>query len=594
MSTILHLVRFRMWSIIAMILFRYIIFSLSFQIVGLLTRAIFDGLAEGRPAAIGPYALCALIVVTALVRSAVIFADIPLHFSTFFSFGALLRRNLFEYILDQPGARALPDSAGEAISRFRGDVDQVSDLITQFPFTAAMITFPVVAFFILMKINSTVTLVVFLPMVTIIVIIRLLGTIVERYRKASRDAAGTVTGFIGDLFGAIEAVKTQGVGESLIKRFRILNDNRQKVAVKDSVLSTGLSSIFGNIINIGTGVVLLLVASSMKSGTFTVGDFALFVYYLGVVTGSIIGVGEFLVQMRQTRVSIGRLFSLQKNARERDLVDHKDVYIHGKLPDLPRIRRKPRSQLKILSACNLTYLYPGTDRGVRDVSIEIRPGTLTVVTGRIGSGKSTLLRALLGLLPLQRGEIRWNGQLIENPATFMVPPRTSYTPQVPRLFSDTLKNNILLGLYDDEVDMPAALHQAVMEQDIRELETGIETLVGPKGVKLSGGQKQRAAAARMHIRQPDLLVFDDMSSALDIETESLMWDRLLGDSKKTCLAVSHRPAVLKRADHILVLKGGILDAHGSLTDLKRISNEFRAIYSETNGEIYGPNHKKSI
>ena len=89
--------------------------------------------------------------------------------------------------------------------------------------------------------------------------------------------------------------------------------------------------------------------------------------------------------------------------------------------------------------------------------MHLERGTLTVVTGRIGSGKTTLLRVLLGLLPFDEGEICWNGERVENPATFMVPPRAAYTPQVPRLFSDTVKDNILMGLPEDAVDLPGRL-----------------------------------------------------------------------------------------------------------------------------------------
>ena len=89
---------------------------------------------------------------------------------------------------------------------------------------------------------------------------------------------------------------------------------------------------------------------------------------------------------------------------------------------------------------------PGSDRGVRDVSFAIARGSFTVITGQIGSGKTTLLRAVLGLLPKDGGEIRWNGEPVAAPAEFFRPPHSAYTPQVPRLFSTTLRENILMGV----------------------------------------------------------------------------------------------------------------------------------------------------
>src|SRR5690606_661832 len=93
-------------------------------------------------------------------------------------------------------------------------------------------------------------------------------------------------------------------------------------------------------------------------------------------------------------------------------------------------------------------------------------------------------------------------------------------------FSESVRDNILLGLPEGEVDVMAAVATAVFEQDLAHMEQGLDTIVGPRGQRLSGGQAQRVAAARMFVRQPELLVFDDLSSALDVETEKVLWERL--------------------------------------------------------------------
>ena len=182
-----------------------------------------------------------------------------------------------------------------------------------------------------------------------------------------------------------------------------------------------------------------------------------------------------------------------------------------------------------------------------------------VITGRIGSGKTTLLRVLLGLLQAESGSIKWNDRIVEDPATFFVPPRTAYTAQIPHLFSETLADNILMGItaYSLIIWNMQSIRRCWIS-DIQHLPDGLETLVGTRGVKLSGGQRQRAAAARMLVRNPEVLVFDDLSSALDVHTERQLWERVFAGHAEgnmpTCLVVSHRHTALKRADQILVLE----------------------------------------
>ena len=174
--------------------------------------------------------------------------------------------------------------------------------------------------------------------------------------------------------------------------------------------------------------------------------------------------------------------------------------------------------------------------------------------------------------------------LLSAPGDYLVPPRCAYTAQVPRLFSNTLRNNILLGMNKSDADIYVAAKLAVMDHDLEQLDDDLETMVGARGVKLSGGQAQRTAAARMFIREPELVVFDDLSSALDVETERTLWERVFDQKRATCLVVSHRKPALRRADHIIVLKDGKVEAEGKLEDLLETCVEMQRLWQGDIGE----------
>jgi ATP-binding cassette, subfamily B, bacterial len=560
-----------------------VVFYMGRLILGLIIQQFFNALTRYHSLSPALWGWLALLVLTAVVRATFMYGGSLMGVGIRFFAVALLQRNMLERVLERPGARAVPGSPGAAISRFRDDTVSIASLNDAISEMIGLALFTIIAIVILLHISVKITLLVFLPLTIVIAIVQSMRTRLLKYRKASRQATSDLTGAIGEIFGAIQAIQVAGAEPDVVKHFDSLNKKRRILMIRDTVFTNALNSVFGNAVGIGTGVILVLVALSLHSTHLGVGDLTLFISYLATITGFVATLGTLLTQYVQTKVSHERLTTLMQGAPDEQLVAHKNLYIAGAEPlPLPFIARSDSYQLTTLEAKNLSYVYPDTGRGIANISLQISRGSLIVITGRIGSGKTTLVQVLLGLLPRDEGEISWNDELVADPASFFVPPRSAYTAQVSHLFSDSLKENILLGLPEEHANLQKALHTAVMERDVATLEHGVDTVIGARGVKLSGGQAQRTAAARMLVRDAELLIFDDLSSALDVETEQILWERLFTHEQHTCLVVSHRRAVLQQADSIIVLKAGRVEATGTLETLLETCEEMKHLWK---GEI---------
>ncbi|MBX4148050.1 ABC transporter ATP-binding protein [Paenibacillus lautus] len=599
-------------------LFAWSLIHMAPLVPGLLTKAFFDHLEGTYTFPYGVWAIAVLLIGAALARIALIFGGFMTDVHFRFRISTLLRRNMLSHVMKEPGARAIPCSPGEAISNFRDDVDQAEEATSWSVDTLGLVGFVIVASWILISIDLQLTILVFVPLILVVTAAQIATARIQKYRAASRESTAKVTGAISEMFANVQAIQVAGAEKRVVERFVSLSEKRRQSMVKDKLLTETLSSVFTNSVNLGTGLILVLASLKMRSGDFTVGDLSLFVYYLTFVTQLISNVGNFMTYYKQMGVSFQRIKSMLqgapaslltaanyigigkfKNKRNQEKEAHPDR--RAQMNSLTQGRFNPSAisaaedgmetaiikapPLSLLEAQGLSYRYPETGRGISNINLTLKRGTFTVVTGMIGSGKTTLVRTLLGLLPAEKGEIRWNGERVTEPADFFIPPQSAYTAQIPRLYSDKLRNNILLGITEEPGSLERALHAAVMEEDIKHLQHGLETMVGPRGVKLSGGQAQRTAAARMLVRDAELYVFDDLSSALDVETERKLWERLFSErGGATCLVVSHRKAALNHADHIIVLNGGEIEAEGTAEQLLASSDSFRQLwYGEETG-----------
>jgi len=495
----------------------------------------------------------------------------------------LVRKNIMKGLLDKPGAVALPGTTGEAVSRFRGDVDNVVRLSYRLSLRFGFLIYAIAVLTYMFFLSWQATSLIFIPL-TFIFLIGFLGRKrTDKLQKEQRITTSLVTDSLGKIFGSILSLKVNSTEENIINFYKEKGNSRKKAVVKKMVFKAFLDGAYYFAISACIGIILLLIGPAMSLGTFTIGNLYFYQTQLIWIGELIWIIGDMIPVYQQAKISYQRIFDILQNDKENVsdelIVRSGPIYERNNYPEFEPIQKSGSDHLQIFTAKNISYNYPGTNQGISDISLQIPKGSITVITGRIGSGKTTLLRALLGLVPKDSGKIFWNNQEITSPNESMIPPKTAYTPQVPFLFSESLKNNILLNIPEENGEIDDAIKLAVFEKEIQKFAEGYETMVGPKGVRLSGGQKQRLAAARMFVRKPELLVFDDLSSALDVETEQILWERLFADgNNQTCLAVSHRPFVLRKADNIIVMKNGKIECQGKLDDLLHTSDEMQKLF----------------
>ena len=227
----------------------------------------------------------------------------------------------------------------------------------------------------------------------------------------------------------------------------------------------------------------------------------------------------------------------------------------------PRPTGPPREPLRLLEVEGLTAVHDDGTLGVEGVDLAVRSGELVLLLGQVGSGKSSLLGALAGLVD-HRGSLRWNGAEVRDPQVFLRPGQVAHVAQVPRVLSGSFADNLRL---DHSREVGGAVDDARLGRDVADA-GGVDALVGHRGVRLSGGQVQRLALARALSSSAELLLADDVSSALDARTEVELWDALRHRGT-TVLGSTSKWAALQVADRVVVLADGRVAASGPWSEL---------------------------
>lgn len=358
-------------------------------------------------------------------------------------------------------------------------------------------------------------------------------------------------------FSGIRVVKAYVKEKDQRKRFSRVADERQAAEISAVKAHTVIESLWMYIWQIGIIIILLGGGYYVIEGSLTIGEFVAFNSYVMFMIYPMFDVGNFLVKGLRAAVSIKRLIELE---------DHPTMVADN---DNGTKIESPGPAGRIAFE-NVSFRFPGMERDIlNSLTFTAEPGERVALVGKVGSGKSWAVRLIPQLVNPTTGRVKLDGVDLRDYDIRNVRRHIGYVPQEPILFSDTIENNIRFGRDGISAEtLRWAIDVAQLRIDIDGFPKGLETMIGVRGMSISGGQKQRLALARALAGKPKILILDDCTSALDADTEALLWDRLhevMPDL--TCFIVSHRPATLEKADKIVVLDEGKIAEEGGHIDL---------------------------
>ena len=230
---------------------------------------------------------------------------------------------------------------------------------------------------------------------------------------------------------------------------------------------------------------------------------------------------------------------------------------------------------------NISFAYGEKSPVLKNVNLNIPAGQKIALVGASGGGKSTFVQVLLGLYQPQQGKLYFENEPINKIGLDVVRENVATVLQQPALFNDTVRMNLSLGQNIEDSKLWEALRIAQLEEKIKELSDGLDTVVGRQGVRLSGGQRQRLAIARMILSDPKVVILDEATSSLDTETEKKLHLALAEFLKgRTTLIIAHRLSAVREADHIFVFEDGHIIEQGKHAELLENDGLYRRLYGE--------------
>jgi ATP-binding cassette subfamily B multidrug efflux pump len=420
----------------------------------------------------------------------------------------------------------------------------------------------------MLSINVRLTLIALIPAPIIIVLTRILTRRMSTGFENAQKTFADLTERAREVFAGIRVIKAYN-RESWAHQ-NIEEEGQRYISVNMGLAKT-LAFFFPMMViftNIGLAIVIWLGGRLTILGDITTGDFVAFISYLNLLAWPMMAMGWVTNLVQRCSASMRR--------------------INGILEELPEIRDSAQSihipQIRgKIEIEGLSFTHPGQSfYALKDIHLKIETGDTIAVVGRVGAGKTTLLQTITRLLDAPAGTIFVDGWNVRQIPLQTLRKNIGFVTQEVFIFSDTIRNNVLFGRTGVSQDhLETVLRAADIFEDIKNLEKGLDTFLGERGITLSGGQRQRLTIARALILDPPILILDDALSMVDTRTEERILNQVLSlRQNKTNLIVSHRISTISRAERIAVLERGELVELGTHENLLKKSGIYTTLYEK--------------
>ncbi|MET0962074.1 MAG: lipid A export permease/ATP-binding protein MsbA [Noviherbaspirillum sp.] len=476
-----------------------------------------------------------------------------------------IRAQMFARLLDVPASFYASSSVGKVINGMMFEAQQVIDMVRNVLTSLVRDSLTVIvllAFLIWLNWRLTIVALVLLPLTAVVV--RMTGKRVRKLTREYLEINAELTQVIEETTRANQVIKIFGGQKYENDRFEARAGRLRRYSMRMASTLAATVPITQVMASCAVATVIVIALVQSARGESTVGDFVSFITAMLMLLTPLKRLAEVSGPLQRGLAASEAVFGLIDAAPE-------------------RTTGQPLAQRAkgMLEFADVSFSYPGqAQRALSGINLTIMPGETVAFVGMSGGGKSTLVSLVPNFFSATRGEIRLDGQSIEEIALPSLRAQIAMVSQSVVLFDDTVAANIAYGdAAPDPARIEAAVRAAYLSDVVAQLPQGLDTVIGDNGSRLSGGQRQRLAIARAIYKDAPILILDEATSALDTESERAVQsalERLM--QGRTTLVIAHRLSTIERADRIVVLVGGQIVEIGSHAQLLEKNGTYASLY----------------